>query len=576
MMPRTRTIVIAVCAATAGLAIAWLLVARVVLTEARMRVTAATYVKAQTGRDLLIAGPIALSFVPWLGAELHDVTIGGGATTPAPAAVRFSQLGLKVRLWPLIRGRIDVGGVHARGGRTSMAGYDLSDVDLTTGAFGDERKTDLSLEGNIAPHGSRAVPLSLSAGIVLDIASQALELSDVKGAVGGLSFTGEAHGQRILDAPAVKARFQTNTFDLRRLLVDLGTPYPTVDQKALTSASLSGATTLTQSSLELTDLVLTLDGSRMTGRAKRTGTVGHEWRALLQADTFDLDRYLPGPVPAASPAAGDQYAGLRDLIAEAKIDVRHLKVYGLQLSNATAVLTARNGVVLVSPARAALYGGTGELSGTMDVRGTVPWYHAEGRLGNVAVQPLLEAAQSMTALAGTGDVTFRLDASAADPQHLTRAMNGQVTMSVHDGHLAGADVEKLLAQAQAISDQIRGRPMTASSNAAARTRFSRLYGSATIDRGVARNRDLVIDAPSLKGGGAGTIDLNHQTIDYVLRASSREAGNVMVPIAISGPFASPSYSVQAGALFRDAAKQELRKQLEKRGLGGLFKKKPGG
>ena len=578
MSPRTRTVLIAICAAIVVLAVAVVLVVRAVLTDTRIRALAASYVKEYTGRDLVIAGPIALSFVPWLGAELKDVTISAPApstSSPPPSPARFAELGLKIRLLPLIRGQIEVGGIRARGGAFSFAGYDLRRVELTTGAFGGEQATDLSLAGTIAPIGSQAVPLSLASRMVFNVARQALELSEMAGSIGGLSFTGELHGRQMIDAPAIDSRIQTNTFDLRRLLSDLGTPYAAADPKALTSASLSARMAVSGSSLRLTDLVVALDGSRLTGSAIRTGTVRHEWRAQLHADTLDLDRYLPGPSPAVSPAsASDPYEALRELTADATVDVQQLKVYGLQLSNTTATLTARNGIVLVAPARTALYGGSGELSGKMDVRSPVPSYHVEGRLARVAVQPVLTAAQSISALAGTGDLSLRLDASGSDPARLTPSMSGYVDMSVRDGHLEGTDVLKLLMQARALSDQLRGRPASAPSNPADRTKFSRLAGSATIERGVARNDDLVIEAPSLDATGAGRIDLASQAIDYVLRASSREAGNVMVPIAISGPFASPSYSVQAGSMAKEAAKQELRKQL-KRGLGRLFKKPVG-
>ncbi len=573
MSPRTRTLLISVCAVLVALAVAVPLAVRAVLTESRIRATAATYVKAHTGHDLVIAGPIALSFVPWLGAELKDVTISAPGDAPTGRA-RFSELGLKVRLLPLLRGRVEVGGIRARGGQLSAAGYDLRDLDLTTGAFGGDQTTDVTLAGTIAPAGSRAVPLSLTSRMLFNVARQALEVSDLKGSIGELALTGEVHGRQMIDAPAVDATFKTGTFNLRRLLADLGTPYAAADSKALTSAALSARLASAPTSLKLTDLVVALDGSRITGRAARTGTLRPEWRAALEADTLDLDRYLPGPAPKAGEAAGDPYAAVRDLIAQAQIAVRHLKVYGLQLSNVKATVSARDGVVSAAPARAALYGGAGELTARMDVRTVTPAYHVDGRLTHVAVQPLLTAAQSISALAGTGDVTLRLDVSGDDPQRMTRSMNGRVSMSVRDGHLEGADVLKLVAQARALSDQLHGRPAAASSNPADRTKFSGLSGSATIERGVARNSDLVIDAPSLKATGAGAIDLASESIDYVLRASSREAGNVTVPIAIAGPFASPSYSVQGGAMVKDAAKQELKKQLEK-GLGRLFKKPKG-
>jgi AsmA protein len=193
-------------------------------------------------------------------------------------------------------------------------------------------------------------------------------------------------------------------------------------------------------------------------------------------------------------------------------------------------------------------------------------------LAGVSVQPLLTDTQSISALSGTGDISLQIHATAADPARLTEALEGRLAMSVRDGRIEGADFLKLVTQARAMADQLRGRPAAAQSDPADRTKFTRLSGSATIDRGIATNSDLKLEAPDLQAAGAGTIDLVRERIDYVLRASSDQAGNVAVPIAIEGPFAAPAYRVEAAAALRDAAKQELKKQLEKRGLKGLFKK----
>jgi AsmA protein len=262
---------------------------------------------------------------------------------------------------------------------------------------------------------------------------------------------------------------------------------------------------------------------------------------------------------------------LRELVARVGLEIRQLRAFGLQFANVRATLDARNGTINVAPIRASLYDGSGRIAARMDLRSRVPAYHVDGRLEGASVQPLLSDAQQITALAGTGDLTLRLDAVASDPASLMQTARGEIAMSVRDGRLEGADFLKLLSQARAVSDQVRGRPVRAPSDPANRTKFSRLTASAIVENGVARSDDLKLEAPDLQATGAGTIDLARETIDFVVRARSDQAGNVAVPIAIEGPFSGPTYHVQTGALLRDAAEQELKKQLERR-LKGLFKK----
>jgi AsmA protein len=207
----------------------------------------------------------------------------------------------------------------------------------------------------------------------------------------------------------------------------------------------------------------------------------------------------------------------------------------------------------------------------MDVRGKVPAYHADGRLSGVDVQPLLSDAQQITALSGTGDLSFRLDAAAADPSRLLETSRGELALAVRDGRLEGVDFLTLLTRARTMADQLRGRPVSAQSDPANRTKFSRLSASAIVQRGVARSDDLRLEAPDLQATGVGTIDLARETIDYVVRASSDQAGNVVVPITVAGPFSAPAYRVETGAMLKEAAKQELQKQIGRK-LKGLFKK----
>ena len=106
------------------------------------------------------------------------------------------------------------------------------------------------------------------------------------------------------------------------------------------------------------------------------------------------------------------------------------------------------------------------------------------------------------------------------------------------------------------------------------TPFATLTASATIAGGVARNTDLVLESSTLQATGSGTADLERATLEYLLRARSPQAGNVTIPIAVTGPFSKLSYRVEAGTMIRDAAVREINRQIQK-GLGSLFKETVG-
>jgi AsmA protein len=68
----------------------------------------ADLVKQQTGRDLHIQQDLRLSVFPWLGIETGQVTLGNAAGFGERPFAQIKQLGLKVKLFPLLRRQIEV------------------------------------------------------------------------------------------------------------------------------------------------------------------------------------------------------------------------------------------------------------------------------------------------------------------------------------------------------------------------------------------------------------------------------------------------------------------------------------
>lgn len=72
-------------------------------------------VKDRTGRDLTINGDIKLSVFPWLGLELGETSLGDAPGFGTAPFARIKDAEVRVRVLPLIRGKIEVGTVHLDG-----------------------------------------------------------------------------------------------------------------------------------------------------------------------------------------------------------------------------------------------------------------------------------------------------------------------------------------------------------------------------------------------------------------------------------------------------------------------------
>ena len=119
----------------------------------------------------------------------------------------------------------------------------------------------------------------------------------------------------------------------------------------------------------------------------------------------------------------------------------------------------------------------------------------------------------------------------------------------------------------------------------AKTDFAEFSGSFDIQRGVVRNRDLLAKSPVLRVGGAGSIDLPREVIDYRLDVKLTgslegqggrdmdELEGYLIPVTLSGSLAHPDVGVDLAKLVEHEAKKQLNRQLDKQlnkllGTGG--------
>ena len=66
-------------------------------------------VKQQTGRQLTIQGNIALSYFPWLGVRVHDVSLSNPAGFNRKPFAKAGELDVSLHVLPLLRGKIEIG-----------------------------------------------------------------------------------------------------------------------------------------------------------------------------------------------------------------------------------------------------------------------------------------------------------------------------------------------------------------------------------------------------------------------------------------------------------------------------------
>lgn len=68
-----------------------------------------------TGRELVLAGPLKLSVFPWLALETGSAQLGNPAGFGDQPFASLQRAAVRVRLWPLLRGRLEAGRIEVDG-----------------------------------------------------------------------------------------------------------------------------------------------------------------------------------------------------------------------------------------------------------------------------------------------------------------------------------------------------------------------------------------------------------------------------------------------------------------------------
>ncbi|HWI15516.1 MAG TPA: AsmA-like C-terminal region-containing protein, partial [Burkholderiales bacterium] len=241
----------------------------------------------------------------------------------------------------------------------------------------------------------------------------------------------------------------------------------------------------------------------------------------------------------------------------------------------------------------------GALSGavTLNAAPATPTFSVRQTLTGVNVGPLLRDLSNTDTLEGKGNVTLNVTAQGNTVTALKKALNGSAAVKLSDGAIKGIDIAGAIRKGQAMLASAKGQPVQQQTDTKQRTDFSELTATFDIRNGVAHNSDLSIKSPLLRIGGAGSVNIGEDTLDYTVKASlvASTAGQggkeradlrgITVPVRVSGPFASPAYQLDLAAMVTDTARQKIEeavtRKLEERlgprtGGGDAAKEAPGG
>ena len=451
---------------------------------------------------------------------------------------------------------------------------------------------EVSINGNGAgwPGGSGEVNASFDS-FAANLNQETVELNNLQLEVLGLQIDGTLTGEQLFDDLALAGKINIAEFDPNDLLEVLGTQIETADDTVFRRASASADFNYSANQYGMSNAELVLDDSTLTGSI---GMRGDALRFDLNVDSINIDSYLP---PATEEAGSEDEGSvdeidlplepLRTFAAQGELALGQTQVMGMTLTNANFALNAGNGRLQLVPT-GTLYGGqiSGEIG--IEVQGESGRLSLVQRLTGVDLLGLARDYLDTEDLSGTGDVNLDLVASGSNVGDIRRALDGTVSFALTDGAWEGIDAWYEIRRARAVTDQsdVPAREDTA------RTTFSNVSLSGTVEDSVLTTNDLNATLPFMALNGAGTVNLLSNEIDIaatagfvdgpVLQSDPAMAGLAgdELPLNVGGTLAEPSIRPDFGALVRaqvqeevdeavEEAKEEVQERLQDR-LRGIF------
>lgn len=557
----------------------------IALTKARL-----SYVDLQSGMDLQVSD---------LNLQTGRIAPESSGALELAAAAQSKSLELNVKLSAKSDYKLDLAKQKVELNKLSAK---------VTGNWQDFKNIDSTLSVNLLTDiRANAFTLNeLTTHLRAQLANQTLELTaktrqaqmtktvlSVAASETKLSMKGnDSHTNVDLKLPAFQ--LADGELKLSKLTTNASVSNPALGKEPLTIATSGDLSLNTKTENLVTKLSGQLDGSPMKLSMNVAGFAKPAVTFDLALDQLKLDRFgvasktasadvnttrnTAGSTAASGTNAGVAKAGAANTSnSSAPIDLSALKGHnikgklqvgkvlskGVSVDQLRADVALNQGKLSVAPHSALVFGG--KLAGSLTVDANTNEFALQENITGIKLQTLLAALGQEPRVTGDGALVLDLKSAGSTVKSLEQNLAGKVSVNLKDGAIKGIDIGAIINNVRTML----GKAPAQQGAGSGQTAFTELTASATIQRGIATNRDLNVKAPLFRLEGAGTINIPQSSLDYlakvaVVESSTGQGGKdlaalkgLTIPIKISGKFDSPQYSVDMGSLAAELAKSQL-------------------
>ncbi len=541
-------------------------------------------IRAVTGLDPVLRGNVSVSLFPTGSVSFEDVSLGGDQDGTAPLSA--DKLTARLRFFPLLAGRIEVSDislvrptiavtfdaagrsnwsrlgealVHAvtpdRAQLASFSEIRINDgtvtvQDQTRGI--NERLTGAelslawpSISKSFAATGRfswRDEPVDLSVSMSDFLAALAGERSGLKiraaGAPMKVAFDGYFTSRPTLK---VEGTLAADTASMREALQWAG--QKPIAGGGLGRFALKAQTDIVGGTIALSSVNVELDGNTAEGVLTFATDGRQTLQGTLATDGLDLTPYV-STIKLLTGSERDwsrvpiSLDGLATLDLDLRLSAAKVILAGAKLGRTAVAANLRGGHLTVAVGESQAFGGV--------IKGSFAFARADGgadlkaelQFSDVDLESCLGEMVGIRRLEGRGNLALAFEGAGPSILAVTQTLNGSVSLTGHNGALAGLNVEQLLRR-------LERRPLSGGGDfRSGRTPFDTLTVTLKVVQGTATVEDVNIEGPAVKLGLAGSASIPARDLDLkgtaaLLASANGSSGSFELPFVVQGPWDDP-------------------------------------
>jgi len=556
-------------------------------------------IRAVTGLDPLLRGPVSVSMFPAPIVEFSDVALG--EPVGGESALAVDQLTANLRLMPLLAGRIEIADISLAKPQVAVTVYpdgrtnwspliDILARALKPNAKRDERVLSFSeirikdgvmrvrVPGSDFRETLEGVEFSLAWPSIArsfgatghfvwhnEMVDASVAIADFPGALAGdesglkfrinagllkAAFDGAMSYEPSLKIDGTLAADATSLREALRWSGNRSLPDGGLGRFALKAhAAINGGT------IALSNVNAELDGNVAEGVLSYATTGRQILQGTLAVEKLDLRPYVSTfRLIADNTRNWDRRSLVLDWFngwdADLRLSAARVQFAHAELGRTAVAANMRSGRLVVTVGESQAFSGliTGSIAVAKSESGAE--VSSQMQFANVDMEKCLGELFGMRRLEGIGNLAFSLDSTGLNVQELAGNLAGTVQVTTKQGALSGWNVEQMMRRLQR-------SPLSANGDFRnGKTAFDRLNIGLRIAQGLATVEDVVLEGPSVRLALAGTTSVLERELDLtgtanlIGSAAADANASFEIPFTVQGQWESPSIVPDIRTLIR--------------------------